>query len=455
MATHGTNIWLHVVLSMIDSTRLGRQYLASGRFHVERIGGCMGEIIPRPIPPIPMAFTGERLTSEYGGQTQIEHLHRYLLAREWCRERDVLDVASGEGYGTALLAQVARSATGVEIAADAVTHATNSYTRANLNFLRGDARALPLQNASCDVVVSFETIEHFAEQRQFLEEVHRVLRPGGLLVVSTPDRDNYSPPDTPPNPYHIKELTGAEFEALLRSRFAEVSILLQRPIFGSVLLPTTEQCVAPLCFERRGVSHFEASVGLAHPQYLVAFASDSQAATLPSSVYVDTGQLGMLNPMEAASLLNTARVAGEAERVRADVAEAKSIRLRHEADVLRDRVVATAADLEACRRELVAADGEANGLLTANEMAEQACETLRSELHMARSAETAVRQALLSARANSEASLDRVRQLEAELVEARDAAQRSEINLANTLASHSWRVTAPLRRISRVLYRRP
>ena len=153
----------------------------------------MGEIIVWPKPPSPLAFTGERLTSTYGGQTEIEHLHRYLMAREWCRDKDVLDVASGEGYGTALLAQVARKAVGVEIAPDAVDHASSAYKANNLNFLVGDARALPSPDATFDVVTSFETIEHFGEQQLFLSEVRRVLRPGGLFIASTPDRDNYSP----------------------------------------------------------------------------------------------------------------------------------------------------------------------------------------------------------------------------------------------------------------------
>lgn len=100
----------------------------------------MGEIIRRPIPPVALPFTGERLTSDYGGQTQIEHLHRYLFARELCRGKDVLDVASGEGYGTALLAQVARRAIGVEIDPEAVRHAATSYARANLSFSQGDAQ---------------------------------------------------------------------------------------------------------------------------------------------------------------------------------------------------------------------------------------------------------------------------------------------------------------------------
>src|ERR1700689_568049 len=163
----------------------------------------MGEIIDWPKPPSPMAFTGERLTSDFGGQTQIEHLHRYLLAREWCRGKDVLDVASGEGYGTALLAQVARSVVGVEISPEAVAHASGAYRADNLRFVAGDARVLPCPDATFDVVTSFETIEHFAEQDCFLDEIRRVLRPGGQLIISTPDRDNYSPAESSANPYHV------------------------------------------------------------------------------------------------------------------------------------------------------------------------------------------------------------------------------------------------------------
>jgi SAM-dependent methyltransferase len=316
----------------------------------------MGEIFQYPIPPAPLAFTGERLTSDYGGQTQIEHLHRYMLAREWCRGKDVLDVASGEGYGTALLAQVARSALGVELAADAVAHAAAAYITENLRFAVGDARVLPNPDQSFDVVVSFETIEHFAEHDKFLMEIKRVLRPGGLLIVSTPDRDNYSPAETPANPYHVKEMSGAEFNALLQSHFPYVSILLQRPMFGSVLLPANASATPSFCFERRGAHHFEGSSGLARPQYLLAFASEGRVADLPSSVYIDTGRLGMIRPADAEDRYRSLQNALQSER---------------------ERVVTTALQSE---HEVKQLHGEVKGLVAANEMAERACAAMKTEL---------------------------------------------------------------------------
>ncbi len=142
----------------------------------------MGEIFERIKPAKDLDWTGERFTTATSGQIEIEHLHRYFLARELCRGLDVLDVASGEGYGSALLAQTAASVIGVDLSKKAVDHAANSYNLANLSFKVGDARELPIEDGSLDVVVSFETLEHFFEHNQFLAEVKRVLRPQGRLI---------------------------------------------------------------------------------------------------------------------------------------------------------------------------------------------------------------------------------------------------------------------------------
>lgn len=250
----------------------------------------MGELIRREAASTPLAFSGERLTAAMSGQVEIEHYHRYLLAREFCRGLDVLDVASGEGYGTALLSQVARTATGIEIDAQVVSAAREEFSRPNLRYEQGDARLLPLQDSSVDVVVSFETLEHLSEQKQFLKEVRRVLKPGGLLIISTPDRDAYSPINTPPNPFHVKELTGAEFSNLISQHFKHHAIAAQRAIIGSVILRAGD--AAPLfAFEKRSDATIEGNDHFARAPYLLAFASDGDLPALPNSVFVHRSDL--------------------------------------------------------------------------------------------------------------------------------------------------------------------
>ena len=279
----------------------------------------MGEIFERVLPTKPLEWTGERLTTATAGQIEVEHLHRYFLARDLCRGLDVLDIAAGEGYGTALLAQVARSVVGVEVSAEAVAHAADAYRGPNFRFLEGDARCLPLDDASVDAVVSFETIEHFYEHDQFLAEVRRVLRPGGRFIVSSPERDVYSPSGSSANPYHVRELSRAEFSTLLRNSFVQVRLLGQRPVLGSALVSEGDGPGRTLTFEKRGPRHFEASTGLPRPMYFVAVASDRPVANVPDSFYIETAEIGAV--LAAAGVAEAASVELQAVRARVDAAE--------------------------------------------------------------------------------------------------------------------------------------
>src|SRR5579875_3420431 len=112
-------------------------------------------------------MTGERYIPGVLGPIQVEHFHRYLFAMRFVQELDVIDVASGEGYGSALLAQSARSVIGVDCDAGIVEHANRQYGSRSLSFISGDAVRLPCSSASADVVVSFETIEHLEDHDAF------------------------------------------------------------------------------------------------------------------------------------------------------------------------------------------------------------------------------------------------------------------------------------------------
>jgi len=309
----------------------------------------VGEIFDHPKPGTPLSFSGERLTSELGGQTEIEHLHRYLLARDFCRGKDVLDIASGEGYGSAILAQVAASVIGVDVSAEAAAHAAANYASDRLRFLQGSALAIPIDSFSIDIVVSFETIEHFDGHDRFLSEIKRVLRPGGRLIISTPDRDNYSPVDQPANPFHVLEMTRDEFADLLGGHFAHVAVSWQRAVYGSVLIPGTGVPIAndALTFERRGSAHFEMSTGYPRPQYLVAVCSDLAAQPFPVSVYIDTSQLSQ-RELELRKVL-----AEEQDRIRAAEADAYNATLRAEAaESLGSQVTQRAEAAELLSRDL-------------------------------------------------------------------------------------------------------
>lgn len=181
--------------------------------------------------------TGERLLTEWDNDSVPEHLHRYALAKALCAGKDVLDVACGEGYGAHLLSTVAKRVVGVDVAPDAVSHATGKYARSNLSFLLGNAAALPIEDQSIDVAVSFETLEHHAQHEEMLSELRRVLRPTGLLIISTPDKRNYSDARGYRNPYHVKELYLEEFRALIRRYFNSSDFYLQAMTYGSLIVP--------------------------------------------------------------------------------------------------------------------------------------------------------------------------------------------------------------------------
>lgn len=189
---------------------------------------------------VEMPFTGERYVPALGGQIKYEHLHRYCLALDWARGKVVLDVASGEGYGSVILAEVAAKVVGIDLSGECVRYATQRYRDChNLSFVTGSCGELPLQDHSVDLVTSFETIEHHDRHQDMLNEIKRVLKPEGALLLSSPNRTVYSEgaAAASPNPFHVKELDWNELNELLKPRFRFVTYYGQRLATGSVVFP--------------------------------------------------------------------------------------------------------------------------------------------------------------------------------------------------------------------------
>lgn len=160
------------------------------------------------------------------------HEVRYEFAKGYCRGRRVLDVACGAGYGSAMLAKVAKEVVGGDINHNAVTYARRAYQEETLEFRIIDAQKMDLPSGSFDTVVSFETIEHLLDIEAYLGEVTRVLAPAGILLVSTPKVRRTT--RRPENPHHTMEFSAEDFRALLKDYFPSVELHGQVRVQGRI-----------------------------------------------------------------------------------------------------------------------------------------------------------------------------------------------------------------------------
>lgn len=167
----------------------------------------------------------ERMVPEFhsGALIYAEHVTRYLAAKPLVSGKVVLDIASGSGYGARLLAESAAFVYGVDVNDAAVRYSEENFGGPNISYRVGDGTAIPLADDSVDVVITFETIEHIADYRQFMVEVARVLRSDGLAVISTPNDLEFSEG----NHFHLHEFEYEELVNLCREHFANVDSYFQ------------------------------------------------------------------------------------------------------------------------------------------------------------------------------------------------------------------------------------
>ncbi len=232
-----------------------------------------------------LEFTGERFVPGVPGEIELEHVHRYALAQALVAGRRVLDCACGEGYGSALLAKTAASVAGVDIDGPTLAHARATYAALqNVAFHQASAAALPFADASFDAIASFETIEHLPAELQprMLAEFARVLAPGGLLILSAPNRVEYSEKRGYANEFHLHEHDRADLDALMAPHFAARRFHHQRVWFGSTIWSETGGDT----FDARVADTEEAGAQRLPPAMYYVVLAARDAAHLPPSAGV-------------------------------------------------------------------------------------------------------------------------------------------------------------------------
>ena len=245
-----------------------------------------------PSPSDDLPFTGERFVPGVLGEIWVEHWHRYHFAARSRRGCASWMPPAAKATARRCLARQAASVVGADISAEAIAHAKAAYAGiANLSFVQAPCTKLPLPDESADLFVSFETVEHIHEQEEFLDEIARVLAPDGLLLLSCPNKREYSDRRGFANEFHVKELYRDELAALVARRFRHSRWYGQRPSFFSVIAPEPRAETGHLA-EVTGAAPAEAASALDEPLYFLVAASRSMGTLgmLPAtlSVFADT-----------------------------------------------------------------------------------------------------------------------------------------------------------------------
>lgn len=318
-----------------------------------------------------LARTAEHDLARTAPVADLERGHRYALAALLAPGKTVLDLGSGEGDGSEVLALVARTVIGMNAAPGAVAHARSRYDRPNLEFRVGSVTDIPVDAGSIDVVVCFDPVGPQDRVERVIEQIRRVLVPGGLLLVSTRDAREKAIATRRVDPDHDGTRLDEVLEAELRSRFAHVRSFGQWAASGSLVVPHENGSDRILDLTRE-----EGRVRRSGLLGELALASDAPLPDMPASWYgarMEGTNTAPLSPRELAapgeSLIERDRrlpwlgadveslQRGIAERNRRIATLVKDARERDQllADTQRD-LLASSAALNALREEVAQRD---------------------------------------------------------------------------------------------------
>ena len=220
-------------------------------------------------------------------QLYYEHIHRYLVAKEIIKGGTALDLACGSGYGANILAEVAKKVIGVDVSEEAISLAKSLYPKPNLEFRKAPCENTRIRKGSVDFITSFETIEHIDDPALLLDEVNRLLKAKGILIISSPNKLEYTDKLGTRNDYHKKELYHEEFTQMLSDRFKYCVFGMQRLVAGSLIIPDQQrkkaiESIGTYYGDERGSSY---SPNITNGLYSIAICSNSPLVNLKFGIF--------------------------------------------------------------------------------------------------------------------------------------------------------------------------
>ncbi|MBI2613550.1 MAG: methyltransferase domain-containing protein [Candidatus Levybacteria bacterium] len=172
--------------------------------------------------------TRERITGEDSGNSIIfnRHLAAYKYAASYVdRKKSVLDLGCSDGYGSFLIAKISKETVALDIDKKTIEDARKKYSMANLKFVLGNALSLKWKN-KFDIVVSFQVIEHIEDVNLYLHQIKKVLKKGGIFILSTPNRLlRLRNGEKPWNKFHIHEFEKEELTSFLKKHFSKIEAM--------------------------------------------------------------------------------------------------------------------------------------------------------------------------------------------------------------------------------------
>ena len=220
---------------------------------------------------------------------EYERLHHYRFAKEFVKDKKVLVLGGGKGYGSFILSEDAESVTCIDKNEHNIRYASSNYIKENLEFIKGSITDVPIKEEKIfDVIVCFEALEQIEEHDELMKEVKRLLKDDGIFIVSSSNKYISSDQADYQKPLPLKELSFDEFKSLLKKNFKNTLIYGQKVYPSSNIFPLFKSSVTTrdYAIEKGDKAFLFVPPERKEARYLIAVSSDGHIKDITGNSYL-------------------------------------------------------------------------------------------------------------------------------------------------------------------------